>query len=198
MKVDVYFDYACPFCYIGLSELAKIMPEFPQIELVWCPAEAHPRPEPQFHISNDPIPNWFARLQQHCQDIGIPLNLPYNPMSYSDLAFQGMHFIHQIDGGDVITYHQNVYRAMFVDGKNLEDIDVLCDCAKSVVKDIEAFKMALEQGVYFQTQLDCNRIAWTEHNLTAVPTLICGDKKLESSLKVGLDKDSIRTFLSSL
>jgi predicted DsbA family dithiol-disulfide isomerase len=44
-KLEVFFDYACPFCLRGHEYLAELHPFYPQIEIVWCPCEAHPRPE---------------------------------------------------------------------------------------------------------------------------------------------------------
>lgn len=44
-KLEVFFDYACPFCMKGHSYLAELHPLYPEIEIVWCPCEAHPRPE---------------------------------------------------------------------------------------------------------------------------------------------------------
>lgn len=45
MKLEVFFDYACPYCLTGLGYLKKLIPAHPDIEIVWQPCEAHPRPE---------------------------------------------------------------------------------------------------------------------------------------------------------
>lgn len=44
-KLEVFFDYACPYCLRGHEYLAELIPQFPQIEIVWLPCEAHPRPD---------------------------------------------------------------------------------------------------------------------------------------------------------
>ena len=44
-KLEVFFDYACPFCLRGHRYLAELHPLYPNIEIVWRPCEAHPRPE---------------------------------------------------------------------------------------------------------------------------------------------------------
>ena len=43
-KLEVYFDYTCPYCYKGLKELAKLREKY-DIDIDWFPCEAHPRPE---------------------------------------------------------------------------------------------------------------------------------------------------------
>jgi predicted DsbA family dithiol-disulfide isomerase len=44
-KLEVFFDYACPFCLRGYGYLKELISQYPQVEIVWCPCEAHPRPE---------------------------------------------------------------------------------------------------------------------------------------------------------
>lgn len=45
-QLEVFFDYACPFCLRAHGYLRELLPQFPQIEVVWRPCEAHPRPDP--------------------------------------------------------------------------------------------------------------------------------------------------------
>lgn len=44
-RLEVFFDYACPYCMRGNEYLTELLPQYPDIEIVWCPCEAHPRPE---------------------------------------------------------------------------------------------------------------------------------------------------------
>ena len=44
-QLEVFFDYACPFCQKGHEYLIELLPQNPDIEVVWRPCEAHPRPE---------------------------------------------------------------------------------------------------------------------------------------------------------
>jgi predicted DsbA family dithiol-disulfide isomerase len=41
----VFFDYACPYCLRAHETLLALLPEFPGVEPIWRPCEAHPRPE---------------------------------------------------------------------------------------------------------------------------------------------------------
>jgi predicted DsbA family dithiol-disulfide isomerase len=43
--MQVFFDYECPFCKIGYEYLLKQIDDYPDIEIEWCPIEAHPLPE---------------------------------------------------------------------------------------------------------------------------------------------------------
>lgn len=44
-KLEVFFDYECPFCKRGHEYLLEALKKHPDIEVTWCPCEAHPRPE---------------------------------------------------------------------------------------------------------------------------------------------------------
>ena len=43
--LEVFFDYACPFCLKGHEYLKELLPLHPDVEAVWRPCELHPRPE---------------------------------------------------------------------------------------------------------------------------------------------------------
>lgn len=44
-KLEFFFDYACPYCLRGHEHLLDLIPQFEQIEIMWIPCEAHPRPD---------------------------------------------------------------------------------------------------------------------------------------------------------
>ena len=44
-KLEVFFDYACPFCRQGYLYLKELLPQYPGLNIEWRPCEAHPRPE---------------------------------------------------------------------------------------------------------------------------------------------------------
>lgn len=44
-KLEVFFDYACPYCGKAHARLVELLAGMPALEPVWRPCEAHPRPE---------------------------------------------------------------------------------------------------------------------------------------------------------
>jgi len=44
-QLEVFFDYSCPYCKRGHDNLLIVYKEFKDLEIVWRPCEAHPRPE---------------------------------------------------------------------------------------------------------------------------------------------------------
>lgn len=43
--VEVFFDYECPYCKKGYEDFMELVQEHDDIDIVWKPCEAHPRPE---------------------------------------------------------------------------------------------------------------------------------------------------------
>ena len=44
-RIEIFFDYACPFSRKAHEYLSRLLPDFPGTEPVWRPCEAYPRPE---------------------------------------------------------------------------------------------------------------------------------------------------------
>ena len=44
-KLEVFFDYTCPYCYRGHQALKELLIRYPDIQPEWMPCESHPRPE---------------------------------------------------------------------------------------------------------------------------------------------------------
>ena len=63
-KMEVFFDYACPFCLKGHKYLEELLPQYPDVEVVWRPCEAHPRPERYGLHSDLCIQGLFYALEQ--------------------------------------------------------------------------------------------------------------------------------------
>jgi len=63
-SLEVFFDYACPYCLIGHDYLRELLPQYPNIDVVWRPCEAHPRPENYSPHSDLCIQGLFFALEQ--------------------------------------------------------------------------------------------------------------------------------------
>ena len=80
MKLEIFYDYSCPYCYEGLNQLKGLIKNHPELELDFMPCEAHPRPEPA-KIHSD----MAAQLAFFLKDKRIDLR------EYNDLVYKA-HF----------------------------------------------------------------------------------------------------------
>ncbi|MDO4169088.1 MAG: DsbA family protein [Lachnospiraceae bacterium] len=67
-KLTVYFDYICPYCYRGLTDLMDLLPQFPDLSVEWIPCEAHPRPE-RMWIYSDIASQAMLYIQEYSGDL---------------------------------------------------------------------------------------------------------------------------------
>jgi predicted DsbA family dithiol-disulfide isomerase len=44
-KLQIFFDYECPYCKRGYESFMELIGDHPDIEVEWRPIESHPRPE---------------------------------------------------------------------------------------------------------------------------------------------------------
>ena len=52
-KVELFFDYACPFSNRAFRNLLTLLPDYPEIEMVWHLCESHPRPDDAYGKHSD-------------------------------------------------------------------------------------------------------------------------------------------------
>lgn len=76
-QLEAFFDYTCPYCLKAHQNLMRILPGFPQIEVVWRPCESHPRPDRYGFHSDLCIQGMFFAA-----DNGVDL-LAYHERAYS-------------------------------------------------------------------------------------------------------------------
>ena len=65
-KLEVFFDYACPYCMRAHELLAALPLDFSDI--AWCPCEAHPRPE-RYGIHSDLAIRGMFYARDHGADL---------------------------------------------------------------------------------------------------------------------------------
>jgi predicted DsbA family dithiol-disulfide isomerase len=81
-RLEVFFDYACPYCLMGHHYLTKYLELYPNIEVVWRPCEAHPRPEQYGRHSDLCIQGMY-----YAQEQGVDL-MEYHTRMYNAAVVQ--------------------------------------------------------------------------------------------------------------
>jgi len=113
---------------------------------------------------------------------------------YADLAVQGALFI-RAHGGDELAYHERLYKAQFDERTPVDNVATLTACAAETGADADAFQDALQKGLYQQEQLEANTYAYERHKVWAVPTFVCGEKRLDAVEGVGITPEQLDVFL---
>ena len=146
-----------------------------EIEIRWRAFPLHPETPEEGRTLQDlfagrdmDIPAMLARLKRVASDLGLPWGdreRTYNSRSAQELG----RWAEQQGKGD--EFHHAVFRAYFVDGKNIAKRDILAALAKGVGLGENKALEALQSGT-FQTAVDEDWRLSREWGITAVPTFV--------------------------
>ncbi|WP_349945232.1 DsbA family protein [Lacrimispora sp. BS-2] len=75
-ELHVFFDYICPYCLKAHKHLRELIPDYPDVTIVWHPCESHPRPDPYGLHSDLCIQGYFYAV-----DYGVDI-LEYHEQMY--------------------------------------------------------------------------------------------------------------------
>ncbi len=175
--IEVFSDYVCPFCYLAEQPLADAV-EGSDVEVLWQPFELRPEPAPTLRPEDDYLQStWREVVYPAAERMGVPIVLPQvSPQPYSRPAFEGFQFAAEHGLGQRWT--ERMFRAFFVEQRDIGQRDVLADVAVGLGLDGDAFRNALESGRYADTHRQALQRAG-RLKITAVHTFLVGDRRIE-------------------
>lgn len=204
MKVDIWSDVMCPFCYIGKRRLETALNQFPhreEIEIEWKSFQLNPS------MPTDPgknINQYLAETKGWTIDYARQMNNYVTEMA----AQEGLHYdmdravvansfdAHRIvqlaktkGKGDVM--EELLFRAYFTEGKNIADHGVLLDLARSAGMDESEVENALASGE-FATAVERDIYEAQQIGVRGVPYFVLNDKYAVSGAQ------STETFAGAL
>jgi predicted DsbA family dithiol-disulfide isomerase len=170
IRIDVWSDYVCPFCYLELPALQRLQQQFgDQVKVVWRAFELRPDPKPTLDPDGEYLhTTWNRSVYPMAEQRGMRLKLPpVQPRSRLALeaaAFADSH-------GRFATMHEALFRGFFEQGRDIGDIEVLCAIAREAGLDPKALRQALQEGRHTAEVLEDERLAQAL-GVSGVPILI--------------------------
>lgn len=170
VRITVWSDYVCPFCYLEEPVLERIRQEYGEaVDLEWHAFELRPAPVPTLDPEGEYLHTvWNRAVYPMARQRGMTLRLPpVQPRSRRALELAEF----AREKGRFKEAHRALFKAFFEDGQDLDDIDVLVKIGTAIGLNREELRAALEQGSYRERVLDDERQA-AELGITAVPTVM--------------------------
>ena len=193
LKVSIYSDYVCPFCFIGKDQLEKAIKETnADVSIEWKTFELRPKPLEQLDPINDSskLALWQQVINPRIEAWDVNMKLPnVSPYPYTDLAHEGFYFAQE--HGKENDYNNSVYEAFFQEDQNIGEIEVLAQLAKEVGLDEVEFKEALVSRKYSPMRMQALEYANREANITGVPTFIIGEERINGVV----DKETFKKVI---
>jgi predicted DsbA family dithiol-disulfide isomerase len=181
LKVIVYSDYICPFCYIGNHRLQKLRDRY-DLKINWRFLEIHPETSAigeSIDALDYPSETWqtmLENLRKLAKEEDIPLgeiNFITNSRDALILAEAAKHCGKEI----FYSLHECLFKAYFVDGKNIGSREVLEAIAKDCGIEQETIDDAWRNTDH-SDQLIRNYELAREQDIQSVPSFIFADQVL--------------------
>ena len=177
LKVIVYSDYICPFCFIGKERVDRLEEKF-EIDVKWKGFEIHPETPAggsdlaSLGFDEAYVTAMLSRVLELSDEAGLKVNLP-SRISNSRLALQVAEFAKE--NGKFKEYHEAVFRAYWQEGKDIGHNEQLFSLAVQVGLDIEELESYLESGKAAD-QLSHHLQEVRDYGISGVPTFVIGNK----------------------
>jgi len=188
MKVEIWSDIVCPFCYIGKRHLEAALAQFPHadaVEVVWRSFELNPeaKPEPgrtvheslaaKKGVSVAQAKEMGAYVANMAKEVGLQYDFDRAVPANTFLGHQLIHFAAQQGKQDAAK--ERLMRAYYTEGQDLNQIETLVQLAAELGLDAEEARTALSNGTY------ANAVRYDEYqaqqiNVRGVPYFVFDDK----------------------
>ncbi len=184
LRITMFSDFICPFCYIGFEVMLRLKPEF-DIELEWRGFQIHPE-WPSEGIAVEKVRSLgdvearkeaWKRISSMAEAEGLPINAPAT-LTNSRRALLGCELARE--KGKAEEFERRVYQAYFVEGANIGDARTLSACASDAGLDAAEFARALDDPRY-DLRLKNNALAANQRGVTGVPTFFIGEFALSGA-----------------
>jgi predicted DsbA family dithiol-disulfide isomerase len=150
LRIDIWSDIACPWCYIGKRHLENALASFPHaehVEIVWRAFELDPSAPKIAPATRQPMAERLAAKYrtdvttaqgqlERVASVGAQdgLELRFDRMQPGNTfdAHRLLAFAHTQGNGKQDALKERLFRAYMTDGAAIYDRDVLAACAKDV------------------------------------------------------------------
>lgn len=195
LRVTVYSDYICPFCYVGNHRLQRLRDTY-DLKINWCFLEIHPETSAEGEPIDSldyPSEQWQQMLD-NLERIADEEHIPLSKLDFitnSKDALLLSEASKQCGKDTFYKLHDNLFHAYFVDQKNIGDRDILRCIAIEYGIDEDIIEQAWNDTMYQQRLLN-NYEAARHHNIQSVPSFIFGETTLTGVVAEAAFRDAAR------
>ena len=176
MKIEIWSDIMCPFCYMGKKQLDIALSRLPygkDVEIIWRSFELNPeikhtpgKSVSQYlsEIKNMPL-NEVERMQgkiaEQGAELGIQFNFEQTPICNSHNAHKLIHAAQKQEKAHLLK--EALFKNYFTRGSNVESIETLMELADDLQIDLtpwdgdpfnsQALEEEVEHDIYYAQQV---------------------------------------------
>ncbi len=188
MKIDVWSDYQCPFCYIGKTRLQKALEQFPhadQVEVNFKSFELDPSAErdipmnvnemlaSKYNMTIDKAREMNKNVGAQAAQEGLRFEFDSMILTNSFDAHRLMQFA--VSKGKGAEMNEALFKAYFTDSRHIGDHATLADIATEIGLDRAEALEVLESDRYGEDVRRHEKLG-SQLGVTGVPFFVINDK----------------------
>lgn len=159
MKIEIWSDVVCPFCYIGKRKMEKALDKFPfkdQVEIEWKSFQLNPDLKTNPHINTiehlaeskgwslDQTRQISSNVAEMAKSEGLTFDFEKAVVANTKRAHQLIHLAKEINKQDEMK--EILLQAYFTDGLNVDDLDTLMTLGQKIGLSPEQIQKALNSA----------------------------------------------------
>ena len=171
MKLTVFYDYICPFCYLTSKSLETLSREF-SLDIEWKGIEIHPEYPGAGQKSSGSLKSIKAAeiIKGSAKESGTDIVLP-GFKTNSRLSLEASEFAKTRNRFK--SFHDSVYEAYFLKRKNIGDMKVVLETGSKAGIDANDLEECLVKRAMF-SRVEDNRKEAESNLVVGVPTILMG------------------------
>lgn len=138
-----WYDFVCPFCYIGQHRTAILVRH--GLRVVELPFQIHPEIPPGGIAAGPRTGPMYAMLEREAQEAGLPLHWPAR-LPDTRRALAAAEWTRRCEPHAFSQFHADLFKAHFVLGEDLGDPGVIDDHANASGVDLGALRAGIADG----------------------------------------------------
>jgi predicted DsbA family dithiol-disulfide isomerase len=194
LKIVMFSDYVCPFCYVGFETMRRLKPEF-DFQLEWRGFQIHPDwpaegiPAERVRGAGDGASRvaLWERISAMAGAVGFSMKPPA-VLTNSRAALAATEFARESGRDEAL--EERIYRAYFNEGENIGDAAVVARLAGEAGLDAREVANAIKSPKY-EMRLKNNALAAHQRGVSGVPTFFIGEFPLVGAQSL----DAMRAIL---
>ena len=184
-RVELYADYVCPFCYLGKKSFEQYRTQHEEpLEVDWRPFDLRSgKRNPDGSIDHDAEDGkddqYFEQAKQNVRrlqaEYGVEMAQELAIEVDSLSAQQASWYVKQEYPDQWAAFDEAVYDALWQDGRDIGDEEVLADIAEAVGLPVGEVRSAIDdEGL--RTELEDRFSVAQRRGITGVPTFVSGEQ----------------------
>ncbi|QRV16572.1 DsbA family oxidoreductase [Haloterrigena salifodinae] len=183
-RLELYADYVCPFCYLGTRSLEQYREgrEAP-LEIDWQPfdlrsGKRNPDGSIDHEADDGKDDQYYEQAKQNVRRLQEEYGVEMNQIMATEVdslpAQQASWYVKQEYPEQWAAFDEAIYQALWQDGRDIGDADVLADLAETVGLPVDEIRSAVDDDG-LRTELEDQFQAAQRRGITGVPTFVYED-----------------------